>query len=165
MKTLIIGFSRPKKETLPSFIIRKTENTKFSHVYTKMYEPKVGDWLVFEAAGLKTRCWTDTDFSTKNIKIKEVILKVSDKQEQALFKKVYKNLNKDYGIKQLLGLGIVRLHALVGKKIQNPYRDGDKTYICSEYVGELLVELDYKINNLDELTPKDIYELLNGQTS
>ena len=128
-----------------------------------MYEPKAQDWLVFEAAGLRTRCMPDTCFTSHNTKIQEILLKSSEEQEQRICKKAYKNLNKEYGIKQLFGLGLVRLHALFNKKIQNPFRDGQHTFVCSEYVGDILLELGYNIKNLDELAPKDIYEVLNGK--
>jgi len=161
---LIIGFSCPKKQKLTSVLIKTIEKTTFSHVYIKLYDPRIDSWIVYEASGLTTHCSLAEDFYFKNNKIYEKELKTTPQEKKLVLTKVYKNLNKPYGIKQLLGLGLVRLGSLFGIKIKNPFKDGNKTYVCSEYVGEVLITLGYEIEDLDDLTPKGIYELLNGQT-
>lgn len=157
---LTIGFSKPKKFKPVSLLIRLLEKTKFSHVYVKLYDERIQTWMVYEASGLITHCSAENNFYQKN----EPILEVSLECQETIFKQILKtandNLNIDYGIKQLFGMALVRIAKFFGKTIKNPFADGRKTYVCSEYAGILLEPLGYKLGNLDELTPRDLYELL-----
>jgi len=59
------------------------------------------------------------------------------------------------------------LMSIFGKKVPNPFADGSKTYICSEVAGYILVKyFNYKIEDLDSLSPRDVYLLLqeHGET-
>ena len=165
MNTCIVGFSKPKKFKLLSWLIRQAEHTKFSHTYVKLYDERVDKWIVYEASGMITHCCPEETFYLKNEVIQEVELTCASFTESEVLEDAIDSLALPYGMKQLLGLGLVRLSRLFGLKIKNPWSDGRITYVCSEYVGRLLQRLGYDVGDLDELTPKDIHELLNGTVS
>lgn len=165
MSQIVIGFSKPAKFRIISWFIRKAEHTKFSHTYVKLYDYRINRWMVYEASGMITHCSTESTFKTKNKIVKEFTIGCASETEREVLTDASDSLNLPYGMKQLIGIGLVRLCSSVGWKIRNPFADGRATYVCSEYVGKFMKKLGYEVKDLDELTPKDIYEVLNGPTS
>jgi len=162
MSNIVVGFSKSRKFKLLSWLIRKAEHTAFSHVYVKIYDARIYRWMVYEASGLNTHCSTQDAFYLKNKEIAEFVVECSPETENEVLTTASDALNANYGIMQLIGMGLVRLCSSVGISIKNPFRDGRKTYVCSEYVGVLLNKLGYEVGDLDALTPKHIYELLQN---
>jgi hypothetical protein len=164
MNHIIVGFSTPRKNKLLPWLIRKAEKTPFSHVYVKIYDERINRYMVYEAAGLIVHCSTQDTFYRKNIPIAEHTITCSMDDRMAVLTAASDALALPYGMNQLIGLALVRLCRMLGKRIKNPFRDGRLTYVCSEFGGLILHILGYKVRDLDELTPRDIYEILNGQT-
>lgn len=163
MNFVVIGFSKPRKFSLVSWLIRKLEKTSFSHVYIKIYDSRINRWIVYEAAGLLVHCSPQDTFYKKNKHLAESLIPCSPDQEIEILTAVTDCLAKPYGIKQLFGLSLVRICRLFGIKIRNPLADGCRTYVCSEFCGLILSKLGYDIKNLDDITPRDIYEMIYGE--
>ena len=70
-------------------------------------------------------------------------------------------VGRPYGVKQAIGVGIVKLMSIFGKKISNPFKDGNTNLICSEWVGRVLMKIDNNLKlDLDEVSPQDVYNIL-----
>jgi len=159
---IIIGFSTHKSFNLLSWVIKKVERTDFSHVYVKIFSKSLDRYLVYQASGLAVNfCGQDT-FYAHNKDVAEFAIAVTPEQKIEVLKKCVDLAGKPYGMKDLIGIGLVRLAGLIRWKIRNPFADGSKTYICSETAATILVVIGFKFEELDSTTPKDIYEKLRG---
>lgn len=161
MTKLIIGFSKPKKFKLISWCIRQVEKTPFSHVYLKFHSDNLDRDIIYQASGMQVNFTGSTMFLDHHKVVMEFQLETSEQENLEILKTCVDKAGIPYGIKQLLGLGLVRVLAFFGKKIKNPFSDKDTTYICSELVGFILIKyFNFRIEDLDSTSPKDIYLLL-----
>lgn len=159
MENVIFGFSTPKKFHILPWIIRKVEKTEFSHVYIKIYSVEAQRWLIYQASGMKVNFIGADKFEETNKIIAEFPLRTSKKDKKQILQEAVDSLGIDYGMKQLMGMGLVRLCALINVKISNPFADGSATYICSEAAATILVKhFGFKLEDLDDVTPKEVYE-------
>lgn len=159
---IIIGFSTPRNFHILPWIIRKAEHTDFSHVYIKIFSKSLDRYLVYQASGLVVNfCGQDT-FYAHHKDVAEFAIPVTPEQKIEILKRCVDLAGRPYGIKSLIGIGLVRLAAFIGWKIRNPFMDGSKTYICSEIAATLLVMLGFKFTELDSTTPRDVYDKLRG---
>ena len=165
---ITIGFSTHKKFAILAWIIKKVQKTKYSHIYLKFNSDSLQRTLIYQASGLEVNFCGDSVFLSKNKIIEEFELYFDNKEHTILLQKCVDLAGTPYGIKELMGIGIVKAAKLLDKNIKNPFADGDKSFVCSELIGTLLNMLGYDFDNLDSLTPKDIYEKLrsasHGQT-
>lgn len=168
MEKLIIGFSRSKKKfAIFSWLIRLVDGTKYSHVYIKWYSNKLQREIIYQASGTMVNFVGTSVFLEKNEIIKEYELEISDETSLKVKQFAMDKAGIKYGLKQVLGIGYVKLMYIFGKNVRNPFDDGSHTYVCSELVGEILKEkLNFGMDiDLQTITPKDIdelMELING---
>jgi hypothetical protein len=159
---IIVGFSTPKKTKIVPTIIKLVEHTSFSHVYIKIWSNTLKRYLVYQASGTTVNFCSTEIFDLKNKIIAEYKIEITEEQKINILQKCVDSVGKPYGVGSLVGLGLVRFCAMFGKKINNPFADGSKTYICSEIAATLLLSLGFSFDHLDNLTPKDIYNKLRG---
>lgn len=159
---IIIGFSTPRTFNTLSWTIRKAERTDFSHVYVKIFSKSLDRYLIYQASGLTVNFCGQQTFYAHNKDIAEFAIPITTEQKVEILKKCVDLAGRPYGIKALIGIGLVRLASIFKWKIHNPYADGSKTYICSEITATLLILIGFKFNELDSITPKDIYDKLRG---
>lgn len=159
---VIVGFSTPRKFHIFPWVIRKMEKTPFSHVYIKIFSKSTDRYLVYQSSGMQVNFVGQDIFYSINKDLVEFAFPVSADQKVKLLQTAIDLAGKPYGMKQVLGMGLVRLAKMVGIKINNPWADGSKTYICSELIATLLLDLGYKFEDLDNVTPGDIFEKLEG---
>lgn len=163
---IILGFSTPKQFHILSWIIKKVEKTEFSHVYVKVYSEEISKWLIYQASGMKVNFIGIDRFELDHKVIAEVEFDVSKAIKKQILQEAVDSLGISYGMKQLIGMGIVRLCAAINIKIRNPFADGSATYICSEAGETILVKyLGFKEEDLDDVTPKDVYEQVTSRKS
>lgn len=163
-KKIIIGFSKPKSwfKKPVSFIIRKFENTPFSHVYIKLINDKLENNLYYHASGSKVNFMGSELFLSQNIVVKEYEFDIHSKSYYKTLDFAISKVGKKYSTVQLFGILVIRLFSIFGKKIKNPL--GKNGYICTELVGELLKQIYGKKieKDLGSLTLNDIKNLLNN---
>lgn len=162
MNQIIIGFSTPKKRSFLPWLIRKAMKTDFSHVYVKFYSKAIDRTLIYQASGMHVNFIGESAFLQTNKIIAEFSIDVTEEQRTQVLARSVDLVGKFYGIKQLIGMGWVYLCHSFGKRVKNPFSDGSKTYICSEIGGDALVTLGKEIEDLDTLSPKDLYDILRG---
>ena len=158
MRDIYIGFSKSKKFLpLLSWAIRALENTKFSHVYVKQ-NTKFDIDLIYQASGTQVNFMNHLIFHEKNETVREFKFEVSDLAYETYMKFALTNVGRSYGVKQIFGIGLMKLFALE----KNPFPNGSADYVCSELVAEILYELlKFKIDRekFDRITPKEIFDL------
>lgn len=159
---IIIGFSRPRKFKLFSWIIRKVEHSEYSHVYIKTYSNTLERWLIYQASGTAVNFIGQERFYNHNEPIVEYLFQTTDKTKHEFLQLAVDTVGTPYGVKQLVGIGLVRLGKLFGLRCKNPFRDGKATYVCSELAAELLETLlgvDIE-QDLDCIGPKELQQII-----
>ena len=165
MKTITIGFSRPKKANILSSTIMWFDNTDYSHVFMSFKSESLNRTLIYQAnrygvyfEGLKI-------FTDNNIVVKSYDIEISDESHTKLLQKCVDMSGLHYGFLQILGLGIERTLGLIGIKTKNPIQD--KNYICSELIATLMKEcLNIDVpEDYNEVSPHDLDVLLEAHPS
>lgn len=147
-----ILFVTRKKFNLFSWIIKKIERCKFSHMAFRITFSRIS--LIAHADAEGVHIDNEDSFNHYN---KIFDKKIINADETLLFKYIVKHTGKKYGFLTIIGMGISRLF-----KIKNPFKDRGHTFICSELVITFLQEemglhlgLDPEKDNL-----KRIYDVL-----
>jgi hypothetical protein len=165
MQTLTIGFSKAKsKWKILSTLIRWLEGTEFSHVFIRWNSEYLQRDVIYQASGSMVHFMEGKRFDSINQTVDKFDILLSDATRKKVIQFAMDQAGAPYSVKQLVGLGLAKLMNSLGFKGSNPFKDGRSHYICCELVAEVLIELGYSISqNLDEITPKDIYELLSSK--
>lgn len=158
MKTITIHFtSSTKFLPIGCWVIKSYMHTSYSHVAFE-FATNRGKELVYEAVGVGVR-YISKAIWLENVKIQEsYIITMSDDQYNQLMDFCIDHAGVKYGYLQNIGIFVADLLKL--KK--NPF--DMKEEVCSEILGEILIQLGYVFNKTaDLLTPKDIeVELKKG---
>lgn len=164
MATLTVGFSKPKKFKPFAWLIMKGYGIPYSHVYIKFWSDKFQRHLIYQASGTIVNFMGELLFTEANEVVKEFDIEVLDDNKTGMIQFAIDSAGKHYGMKNALGLAIVRLFDIFGKKIKNPLADGDKTYVCCELVSQILKEYTHLDPDLDHdnVTPKELYEFMSS---
>lgn len=161
MKTITIGFSSPLNNPFPiySWIIKLLYNTPYSHTYMKFHSESLDRDIIYESVGVGVR-FVGAKFWEQHAEIiKEFELYVTEEQYKTLMTYCVDHAGIEYGKLQAIGIYVAKLF----KMITNPFKNGEDLLVCSEVIGKILSQLGYTIDkDFDLLTPKDIYEILNG---
>jgi len=157
-RTIIIGFSTPKKFKFASALIRCFENSKYSHIYIRMKaapNSKLNFDKVFQASHGDVNAVAFDVFKEGNHILHEYELEITSEKYFEIAKWLWFQLGKPYGFLQLLGIGF---------KIKLGNNKGDK-FICSELAGMVLKEyLNFDISeSLDYIGLNDIKKLLESR--
>lgn len=162
MESIIIGFSKPRSFGILAWLIMVVERSEFSHVYMKTYSKSLDRWLIYQASGTKVNFIGQEKFYEHNESVKEYLFDVNPESKTKFLVKAVDTVGTPYGVKQLIGIGLVRLGKVFGLKLTNPFRDNRATYVCSELAAEVLEEIT-GINigeDLDTIGPKELDEII-----
>lgn len=158
---ILIGFSKSNK--IGSKVIRFCEGSEFSHVYVKWHSSYLERDIIYHASGHSVGFLTTANFlKAGNVVVLEKSLVISEETKKRVVQFCMDKSGTPYGVKHLIGFGIVKLLALFGKTIKNPFGDGPKTYICSELAAEVLNAAGMNLENVEQITPAVLYKALNG---
>lgn len=157
MRTIAIGFSKPKSAKPLSWLIRKLQNTEYSHVYIKFTSDKYGRNIIYQASGLQVNFVGEAVFKDHCEVVKECSIQISDETYQKMMTFAIDKAGYPYSIKQLFNIVI---YMVTGKT--HVLGSGREAYVCSELAGEMLKTiLNVAVNeDLDIVTPKDIDKAL-----
>lgn len=121
LKTIIFGFSRPIKKHLFAEAIMKIDDNNFDHGYTRFRSDRWDADFIYQASGLRTNFMGGKYFASINTVVEEYELEVEDETEAMIGHLCVDREGLSYPIKMVIGIGVVKLAALVGKKINNPW--------------------------------------------
>ena len=159
---IYIGFSKPKNHKFPifSWLIRLFERTRYSHVYIRWYDEKSDSSICFEASGRSVKFICKEVFEERINPIHEFEITIDENDYFNLQHFAFNNSGKDYGVKQVFGILLVRLFGLR----KNPFASGQKSWVCSELAGTVLskvLDVDTGLD-LDIAGPKDIFKFIKN---
>lgn len=165
MNNIIVGFSKPKKWKPFAWLIMKGYDIPYDHVYIKWSSDNLKRDIIYQASGTKVNFMSPKIFNDENIIIKEFSFVINNRVEVLQF--CIDNAGIPYGFKQVFGLAWVRINELLGKKIENPFRDQGNTYVCCELAATILKNFtNMKISeDLDTINPKELFILLSGYSN
>lgn len=156
---LVVGFSNPKDIKIASEVIKIYQgNTPYSHVYIRLYDNEINKWIVYEASYGYLHAISFDNFKEHNNIFHEFDFDIDIDQYLKVKDFCIDSLQKRYGFLTILGILTKRY---LGIKLG---KDGDKTYICSEFgtrILEVTGVLDYKklSKTPDYMTPLDLYKI------
>lgn len=160
LNSIFIGFSTARDPNPIAWVIRKVEGTPYSHVYLEIKSESLARSLIYHASHTTLHFTGLQRFAQTNKIIEEFELLVTDEQQQQILQYCIDHADTPYGAMELLGIGWVRLCRKFGKKVRNPFRDGQRTQVCSELIGNVLRILGEKIDPamLETEGPRWIYD-------
>jgi hypothetical protein len=140
-----VGFSRRHKRNPLNWLISLVERTEASHVFIKIYSKSLDRNLIYHA-DLRGVFFIGEESFIKNNKILKEYDISSSIDEQFRIKMLQFTIDesgKRYNTLQLLGILYIRIMKVFGFKVLNPFRNNAKSYICTELVIRMLVELGH----------------------
>lgn len=163
MYKIEIVFTSRKSFSLFGWLIKKVLGTKYSHVLIRLDLRKLERSIGFQASAFGVEAINNYEY-TENFKVihsKE--LEIDQKSALAIRQFCLDNLHRGYGWKTIITIAC--------KKIFGRWcpfgRDGNQTFICSEFVAAALKhsipDLHDKFGkDLDTMDPKQLYELIRS---
>lgn len=163
MSTLKVSFSRPKKFKPFAWLIMKVDDSDFSHASVSWQSDYLEREVVYQASSLLVNFCEGQRFAEEHYIVHELDITISEDTRKQVIQWAMDRAGIPYGILQCVGIGWVKFCRRFGKQVNNPFSNGTKTEVCCELVARLLQEeLGYNIpENLDNLTPKDLWEILS----
>lgn len=166
--------TRPKGFFKPiSWLIRLCENTPFSHVCLSWDSHSLQRSLVYEAVGSGVRFLGSKQFLNHVDVVKSFYFPVGEDAKRVMIQFCVDQSGSSYSKCHLIGLGLMRLAKLFGKRIANPFKDGEYSQVCVEAIVRALKEagLDLGIDAEDsglielEVALRNVHFSLNGLES
>jgi hypothetical protein len=148
MKNIVIGFST--RRGLLSWLIRTVTKSKVSHAYVRIPVPEYETSMIFQASGLSVNYCSGELFDSKNLIHQEYEVAVSDEQAKIAERLRVSESGKSYSMNQLYGFLWVLALRKFGKKVHNPFSDGNHSYVCVEIAADQVGHLDG-----ENMTPED----------
>lgn len=142
---LIIGFSTPKTFNPLSYLIKWYLDVPYSHSYLKWTDPNLERTIIYEASHLFVHYIEFNNWLAKNNIIYEFSIDLDENKHKELMQFCIDNCSKPYNFTTLIDF--------VFKT--NYGNDGESSYICSELVARAL-----SIDDIDQIDPKTLYNLV-----
>lgn len=133
MARMVVGFSRPKKFSIGSTAIRIAENSPFSHAYIRWHANGIERDMIYQASHGMVHFVSGESFDKDAETVVSYYIDLADEQFKNVVRKCVDLAGTKYGTLALAGMGFERATG-----IKSPFRDGNKTFVCSELVGEVL---------------------------
>lgn len=156
IKTITIGFSKPKNKTLPilSWLIRLFLKTEYSHVYLQFYSESINREIIYEAVGKGVRFIGLKRWKLQAQEVLSYTINIKECNRTELIQWCVDNAGHSYSFWQNIG---ILISSLLNTK-NNIFTKGKN---CSELIAKILKLEGYKIEkDLNLITPKDIEEIL-----
>lgn len=162
METIIIGFSKPKKWKPFAKLIMFAYKTPYDHVYLKFNSTMYNRQIIYQASKLMVNFAGVSVFESENIVVKEFTIEIDSSEKIKLMQFLIDNAGKPYSIKEIIGLAWVKFNKFFNKQIENPFKTGNDSYVCSTIISYVLNNFSYVKNIIDyeDMSPEDVYKLL-----
>lgn len=135
-----IDFTRPgpaRRFRFVSRIIRWIQGTPYSHVLLRWTSRGTGVECIYEAGGTSVRFMGPLAAAGQYEIVRSYKLTITRAEYRELIRVTHHYAGVDYGVKQLIGQGLVHLFRLG----RNPFADGRSSFVCSEMVIHILEEV------------------------
>lgn len=156
MKTIIVGFSTPRKPSIFSKLIRWADKTEYSHVYLYWEWPLIERQVIYQASKLAVNFESNITFDSHALRIEEYEVQLSDQCHKEIMQFCMDNSNKPYGVKEILGFAYVKICGWIGQKVHNPFPTHGASFVCSKLGAEILqmakaIDMSVSIEDIDPL--------------
>lgn len=162
MEQVYIGFSRPSGWFEPfSWAIRLAQWTPYSHVYIRIPSTSLNRDIVYQASGLAVNFIGSQRFQSKEIIVKEFPINISPESKTKVLQFSVDSAGAPYGVKEVFGIAWVLFNSAFGRKVKNPFADGSDSFVCSEFVGDILKnDLGINLPDPENIDPKIVYNAM-----
>lgn len=163
MRTVYLDFTS-SRATFPIFnwLIQLVEQVPYSHVRIS-FRSGWFDHTVIEASGTSVKLIGVLGNKNYPVKLRHRYqVELTDDQYKHMIS-LLRYAGAKYGLKQAIGIGIQRLFRLR----LNPFKDADRSFICSELVGYFLFRVmglqipDDECPDLESIGPKGIKQWID----
>lgn len=154
MRTVVVAFSKPKKNLIGAQAISWWTGRPYSHVLLVTYSNAFQSSLVYHAAHGMVHFMSEENFLKTNTIPKAYELQVTEEQYTRIMKHCINIAGSSYGYIELLKIFI----GDVAHKFNIDFKFANsRGYICSELLGSVLSELQIAFNKPQHLlSPGDI---------
>lgn len=168
MQKITIGFSTTKKVDLFSklmgYLIRWSQGTQFSHTYLRYLSQDYERQMVVHASHWFVHTVTYEHFLKESQPLCEFEINVTKDVFEDIMGFTSDRYGVKYGFMQFVGMAYrILLKKLFNKTITNPLADGERTLVCSEFIGEILNLIDptdFPTVELEDEGPKLIHSMI-----
>lgn len=164
MEKIIIGFSTSSSFSIYSKAIQIVEETKYSHVYIKFFEPAIKRDVIYQSSGLAVNFCNQTSFDASETTISEYEIDITPEKKAEIIAYMFDHVGLPYGFLKILGISIYLILGLIGIKLaRNPFDKEDKGLFCSE-VGYNIISMLLNAPKIDPslVKPKDLEDILKN---
>lgn len=140
MKTVIVGFSKPRKFKVGAWLIMKSDGSNISHGYIRFRSDRWKTSFIYQSTGHGTHFMGGELFEQINIPVEEFMITVPDEVEAQIGNLCVVREGRKYGVLQVIGKGLVAaVRMLTCGKVQmkNPLGSKDQTD-CIDEVATIL---------------------------
>lgn len=136
-------------------------NTPYDHVYIKLQSNEFKRTILFQASKTLVNFMNPDIFYSDNTIVREFTFTASRDVYKKIIDFAWNNVGREYGVKLAFGLAWVRINAIFGKVIKNPFSDGGATYVCSSIGCVAAQDLGLTLpKDIDDMSPLDTYNVL-----
>ena len=166
MAQLVVGFSKPKSWLEPfSWLIRLVTWSPVSHAYIKLSLGELDKKIIFQASGLVVNMIGEDLFDLKENIYKEFTLDIADAKHKEILQYAIDQLGQPYNFKGVLGMAVVRIGKLLGRKWNNPFGYNSSGAFCSELVAYILETYDnVSFADVADESPADVLAVMEQLT-
>lgn len=164
MKTIILGFSRPKKLSVFAKLIMWSDSISYDHVYVKWSWDKIERDVIYQASKMAVNFESNITFDKHAIVIEEYEITLDEECYKKVMQFCMDNSNKPYGFKEIIGFAWMKALGFCGEKVSNPFPSANASWICSKIGAALLIEAGYiGINqSIDDIDPLLLNQIVNS---
>ena len=165
MKTIYIGFSKPKRWKPFAQLIMFAYGISYDHVYVRFYSEAYDRNIIYQASKSIVNFMGNDVFKSENIIINEFEINISDESDLKLMQFMIDNSGKPYSLKEIVGLAYVKINRFFNRKIENPFKTSTESYVCSTIASYILQNYTDIKNLIDyeDMSPEDVYNLLSKE--
>ncbi len=159
MKKIRVGFSSPKnhKFAIFSWIIKKYEDTPYSHAYIRWFT-RWDLWLCYHAANTMVHFLSPSMFADQIEIYKEFEFEIEDAQFDKLMRFCITHVGKPYSLWEVLSIPFKKLGI-------SYYTNNEKKQYCAELVTRALEAIEGRkfMENADKVGMKELYEYVKDK--
>jgi hypothetical protein len=164
MKTIIVGFSKPKTWKPFATAIMWAYNIPYSHVYLKFHSDSYQRDIIYQASSIMVNFMSTAVFNEHAVITDEYVVPISDENYVKMMQFCIDNAGKPYSLKEAFGFALVVIARACGKKISNPFKQGTSEWVCSVIATYILENFADKAvpGDFTDADPATIHDYLQS---
>lgn len=155
-----ILFTTTKKFNIFAYLIKLILGTKYSHVALRVWDIESNRNLVYHSSIKGVTLMPENKFLNSNKVIHSKTIEINHVSKTEVLNFCEDSINKSYGFLTIIGLLFKRVFGIKNKI----GKDGNKTFICSEFLAQILKIVRPVTAQFisDDIDPKELYVLVRS---